>query len=156
MQKIRLNGPQRKDAVSGAKISETYKESWMATRQPPQDVQESDRGERQNLVLELGNGEGFGGAGDIFYERCEQGNSDLAEVDKKFDTEFGYMEKAMENAKEAQNLAMLLSEGFPCMHKLITATNGDVCDWNGRSLRTRLFAKRLDAAYQNALIRRQG
>ena len=41
----------------------------------------------------------------IQYGRFEQVNSDLADIDKKFDTEFEKMEEAMEQAKEAQQFA---------------------------------------------------
>ena len=41
----------------------------------------------------------------VLHKRVEQENSDLADVNKKFDTEFEEMDGAMDKAKEAQQFA---------------------------------------------------
>ena len=65
----------------------TPEDSGWEEGQPVEDLHQSDGGERQGLVHELGNGKKALQALARLHERFEQANRDLA-IDKKFDVEY--------------------------------------------------------------------
>ena len=97
---VRQIGPQRKEKVSGAKISGTCKKSSVAKKsQSAQDLQVPDGGERQGLVLEPDTEKALDTLA-ILWERFDEVNGDLADVDRKLDKEFEEMEEAWARPKK--------------------------------------------------------
>ena len=97
-------GPQRKDAVSGAKISGTYIKNLDGKKATLRRTYKCQTGANDNFWSLNRDTEKVLDTLEILCARFEQVNGDVADVDKKFDKEFAEMEDAMEKAKEAQGL----------------------------------------------------